>query len=79
MPQAKTYASQRANRVTNSYLDAGVAGSGLTGLAYKRARWEDQSIKASRALADYAGQLAQDDLLLIRRPGKTQEGKRARA
>ena len=39
-PQAETYTSQRANDVTNSYLDVRMAGSGLTGLA--KARWESQ-------------------------------------
>jgi hypothetical protein len=50
-----------------------MAGSGLTGLA--KARWESQLIKTDRALADYAGQLAQDDLLLTRLPDKVQKAK----
>jgi hypothetical protein len=50
-----------------------MAGSGLTGLV--KARWESQLIKTNRALADYAGQLAQDDLLLTRLPDKIQKVK----
>ena|SRR2546423_12719260 len=50
-----------------------MAGSGLTGLA--KARWESQLIKTNRALADYAGQLAQDDLLPTRLPDKVQKVK----
>ena len=50
-----------------------MAGSGLTGLA--KARWESQLIKTNRALAGYAGQLAQDDLLPTRLPDKVQKAK----
>jgi len=51
-----------------------MASSGLTGLA--KARWESQLIKTNRALVDYAGQLAQDDLLSTRLPDKVQKTKR---
>jgi len=50
-----------------------MAGNGLTGLA--KARWESQLIKTNRALADYAGQLAQDDLLPTHLPDKVQKAK----
>jgi hypothetical protein len=50
-----------------------MVGSELTGLA--KARWESQLIKTNRALADYAGQLAQDDLLPTRLPDKIQKAK----
>jgi hypothetical protein len=50
-----------------------MAGNELTGLT--KARWESQLIKTNRALADYAGQLAQDDLLPTRLPDKVQKAK----
>jgi hypothetical protein len=49
----------------------------LTGLA--KARFDSQLVKTNRALVNYAGQLAQDDLLPTRLPDKAQKPKWAKA
>jgi hypothetical protein len=65
------YDSRRASDITSSTLQARLAGDALTALA--KARFESQLIKTNRALVDYAGQLAQDDLLPTRLPEKIQK------
>jgi hypothetical protein len=67
------YTSQRANDITSSTLQARLAGDSLTGLA--KARFESQLVKTNRALVNYAGQLAQDDLLPTRLPEKIQKAR----
>lgn len=57
-------------------MQARIAGDGLTGLA--KARFESQLVRTNRALVDYAGQLAQDDLLPTRLPDKIQKPKWAK-
>ena len=48
----------------------------MIGLA--KARFESQLVKTNRALVNYAGQLAQDDLLPTRLPDKVQKPKWAK-
>jgi hypothetical protein len=73
---ACNYNSQRGNEITSSTLQARIAGDKLTGLA--KTRFESQLVKTNRALVDYAGQLARDDLLPTRLPDKVQKPKWAK-
>ena len=73
---ACNYNSQRGNEITSSTLQARIAGDKLTGLV--KTRFENQLVKTNRALVDYAGQLAQDDLLPTRLPDKVQKPKWAK-
>ena len=57
-------------------MQARIAGDKLTGLV--KTRFENQLVKTNRALVDYAGQLAQDDLLPTRLPDKVQKPKWAK-
>ena len=73
MSNETAYISQRVNDITSSTLNARLAGDNLTGLA--KVRFESQLVKTNRALVDYAGQLAQDDLLPTRLPEKIQKAR----
>ena len=63
----------KANDITSSTLQARLAGDNLTGLA--KARFESQLVKTNKALVNYAGQLAQDDLLPTHLPEKIQKAR----
>jgi hypothetical protein len=75
-PDTSTYTSQRANDLTRSDLQVKQAGEELTGLA--KARYDYQAIKTNRALVEFAGMVAQDDLLPTRLPDKVKKPKWAK-
>jgi hypothetical protein len=66
-----SHTSQRLNDITASGLQVLRARDNLTGLA--KARFESQLIKTNNALLQFAGQVAEDDLLPIRLPDKVKK------
>ena len=73
MSNKTIYILQNTNDITSAILEAQQAGDNLTGLA--KARFESQLVRTNRALINYAGQLAQDDLLPTRLPEKIQKAR----
>ena len=65
--------SQRLNDITATGLQVLTARDGLSGLA--RARFDNQLVKTNKALLEFAGQVAKDDLLPTRLPDKVQKAK----
>jgi hypothetical protein len=65
--------SQHLNDITATCLQVLTTRDGLTGLA--RARFDSQLIKTNKALLEFAGQVAQDDLLPTRLPDKVNKPK----
>jgi MULE transposase domain len=68
--------SQRLNDITTTGLQVLTARDGLTGLA--KTRFDSQLIKTNKALLEFAGQVAQDDLLPTRLPDKVKKSKWAK-
>jgi len=75
-PTPISHTSQRSNDITASGLQVLRARDGLTGLA--RARFESQLVKTNNALLQFAGQVAEDDLLPTRLPDKVKKPKWAK-
>ena len=71
-----SHTSQRLNNITASSLQVLRARDNLTGLA--KARFESQLVKTNNALLEFAGQVAEDDLLPTRLPDKAKKPKWAK-
>lgn len=71
-----SHTSQRLNDITASGLQVLRARDNLIGLA--KARFESQLVKTNNALLQFAGQVAEDDLLPTRLPDKVKKSKWAK-
>ena len=74
--QPNMYVSRRLNDITATGLQVLNARDNLTGLA--KARFDAQLVKTNKALLEFAGQVAKDDLLPTRLPDKVRKPKWAK-